>query len=74
MQKWEYLVLRAGLFDCLVTSAGAQSFGMFSRPALADYLNKLGSEGWEVAGMSRDSNTEHGIIILKRPLAASSSD
>lgn len=69
MDKWEYKVVRT--YGGVVMLTNGQEVGKIvsNQPVgelLYEYLNKVGQEGWEVAGMAE---TRGGIeLVLKRPL------
>ena len=58
MQKWEYrtvIVLRR------------EPDGPYAM--VADESNKLGDEGWELAGTLPENNSQYGMLIFKRSKA-----
>jgi hypothetical protein len=67
MQKWEYEVVRT--YGGVVMLTNGQEVGKIvnNQPVgemLYEYLNKVGEDGWEVAGMAE---TRGGIeLVLKR--------
>lgn len=69
MDKWEYKVVRT--YGGVVMLTNGQEVGKIinNQPVgqpLYEYLNELGEEGWEVAGMAE---TRGGIeLVLKRTL------
>ena len=69
MDKWEYKVVRT--YGGVVMLDDGQEVGKIvnSQPVgqmLYEYLNQLGEEGWDVAGMAE---TRGGIeLVLKRVL------
>ena len=69
MDKWEYRVVRT--YGGVVMLVNGQEFGKIvnNQPIgemLLEYLNEVGEEGWEVAGMAE---TRGGIeLVLKREL------
>ncbi len=69
MDKWEYKVVRT--YGGVVMLTNGQEVGKIvnNQPIgemLYEYLNEVGEEGWEVAGMAE---TRGGIeVVLKRPL------
>ena len=73
MQKWEYLRVDVQYRD--PKDPGVQSIfsnyeETLSNVAFSDlqnYLNKLGSEGWEMVG-ERASGERHHAFYFKRPL------
>jgi hypothetical protein len=71
MVKWEYKVVRA--YGGVVMLTNGQEVGKIvnNQPVgqlLYEYLNELGKEGWEVAGMAE---TRGGIeLVLKRTVIA----
>ena len=75
MDKWEYVVVRT--YGGVVMLTNGQEVGKIvnNQPVgemLYEYLNKVGEEGWEVAGMAE---TRGGIeLVLKRALAADTPD
>ena len=68
MDKWEYKVVRT--YGGVVMLTNGQEVGKIvnNQPVgvmLYEYLNEVGEEGWEVAGMAE---TRGGIeVVLKRP-------
>ena len=71
MNKWEYKVVRT--YGGVVMLANGQEVGKIvnNQPVgqlLYEYLNDLGEEGWDVAGMAE---TRGGIeLVLKRTMMA----
>ena len=71
MDKWEYKVVRA--YGGVVMLTNGQEVGKIvnNQPVgqlLFEYLNELGKEGWDVAGMAE---TRGGIeLVLKRTVMA----
>ena len=71
MDKWEYKVVRT--YGGVVMLANGQEVGKIvnNQPVgqlLYEYLNELGEEGWDVAGMAE---TRGGIeLVLKRTVMA----
>ena len=71
MDKWEYKVVRT--YGGVVMLTNGQEVGKIinNQPVgqlLYEYLNELGEEGWDVAGMAE---TRGGIeLVLKRTLMA----
>jgi len=69
MDKWEYKVVRT--YGGVVMLTNGQEVGKIvnNQPVgqlLFEYLNELGEEGWDVAGMAE---TRGGIeLVLKRSL------
>ena len=69
MNKWEYKVVRT--YGGVVMLTNGQEVGKIvnNQPVgemLYEYLNEVGEEGWEVAGMAE---TRGGIeVVLKRSL------
>jgi hypothetical protein len=69
MKKWEYQIVRT--YGGVVMMVNGQEVGKIvsNQPVgelLFEYLNKVGLEGWEVAGMAE---TRGGIeLALKRVL------
>ena len=77
MKKWEYLALR--VYGGKVIEANDQRVGDLKgpfptqeSPRVHDYLNQLGQEGWQIAGMAPTSGTSQlgggvwVLIVLKR--------
>lgn len=77
MKKWEYLTLR--VYGGKVIEANDQRVGDLKgpfptkdSPRVPEYLNQLGEEGWQVAGMSPTSGTSQlgggvwVLIVLRR--------
>ena len=77
MKKWEYLTLR--VYGGKVIEANDQRVGDLKgpfptedSPRVHEYLNQLGEEGWQVAGMSPTSGTSQlgggvwVLIVLRR--------
>ena len=72
MKKWEYLTLR--VYGGKVIEANDQRVGDLKgpfptqdSPRVHEYLNQLGEEGWQVAGMSPTSGTSQlggGVWVL----------
>jgi hypothetical protein len=75
MDKWEYKVVRT--YGGVVMLNNGQEVGKIvnNQPVgqlLYEYLNELGEEGWDVAGMAE---TRGGIeLVLKRSLMAEASE
>jgi hypothetical protein len=71
MDKWEYKVVRA--YGGVVMLTNGQEVGKIvnNQPVgqlLYEYLNELGKDGWDVAGMAE---TRGGIeLVLKHSLIA----
>ena len=65
MTQWEYYYIVAYKND--VYEINEQKFLMGKgKNSLPPYLNKLGSEGWELVGISHSTN-EYWRLIFKRP-------
>ena len=62
MQKWEYILIITTEDEQAVATQEHQR--MIHRKRLANTLNELGEEGWEVTGTWA---TNEAIIIMKRP-------
>jgi hypothetical protein len=75
MDKWEYKVVRA--YGGVVMLTNGQEVGKIvnNQPVgqlLFEYLNELGKEGWDVAGMAE---TRGGIeLVLKRTVMSEASE
>jgi hypothetical protein len=75
MVKWEYKVVRT--YGGVVMLTNGQEVGKIvnNQPIgemLYEYLNEVGEEGWEVAGMAE---TRGGIeLVLKRPFIEETED
>ena len=75
MDKWEYKVVRT--YGGVVMLTNGQEVGKIvnNQPVgemLYEYLNGVGEEGWEVAGMAE---TRGGIeLVLKRMLVSEESE
>ena len=75
MDKWEYKVVRT--YGGVVMLTNGQEVGKIvnNQPVgqlLYEYLNELGEEGWNVAGMAE---TRGGIeLVLKRILMTETSE
>jgi hypothetical protein len=75
MDKWEYKVVRT--YGGVVMLTNGQEVGKIvnNQPVgqlLYEYLNELGEEGWDVAGMAE---TRGGIeLVLKRILMTETSE
>ena len=71
MNKWEYKVVRT--YGGVVMLTNGMEVGKIANnqpvgQLLYEYLNELGEEGWEVAGMAE---TRGGIeLVLKRTVPA----
>jgi hypothetical protein len=62
MQKWEYILIITTEDEQAVATQEHQR--MIHRKRLANTLNELGEEGWDVTGTWA---TNEAIIIMKRP-------
>jgi len=75
MDKWEYKVVRT--YGGVVMLTNGQEVGKIvnNQPVgelLFEYLNEVGEEGWEVAGMAE---TRGGIeVVLKRKMVEEESE
>jgi hypothetical protein len=67
MQRWEYLVLDFGLNRA--RSINGKDLPLWERSpnSLADSLNELGQEGWEMVSSLTGDDYTFGRIFLKRP-------
>lgn len=57
MQKWEYFLAWVDI------SAGSS----LDQTNVADYLNRLGNDGWELVGTVQDEIGRYAKLIFKRP-------
>lgn len=76
MSKWEYLWVFVGRF-----SVGFSAFDVKVQyinnwkeipnwkqgPALQEYFNQLGEQGWEMVSASIDAQLQSGVVWFKRP-------
>ena len=58
MQKWEYKIVR---FDVHIASDSASL-------EVGNFLNRLGQDGWELAGIVSDELGIRAKFVFKRPL------
>jgi hypothetical protein len=68
-QKWEYKVVYVN-FRGQVSSEGEQVIigrGERRSAFVRQYLDELGLQGWELAGVSPLAETENSYLIFKRP-------
>ncbi len=75
MQAWEYLLIVADLGELntwRVWKVNDQEQPNWSRgPSLADYMNDLGKQGWELVSAiyaGPDAGSFLGRLFFKRPL------
>ena len=71
MQKWEYLHLTAFVYPNRVESVKANMVLVHQeipRFAYQDYLNMLGSEGWEMVVWSMKESGVYIEYYFKRPI------
>ena len=76
MQKWEYLVAMSEGYGTTVKEFGGDWITYPTPPTgvfratkgyvnLSQWLNKVGEDGWEIAGMTAVAASN--LIVLKRP-------
>ncbi len=65
--KWEYLILDYGLNKA--RSVNGHEIPSWQRQSLslADYINKLGEDGWEMTGSLTADDYTFGRLFFKRP-------
>jgi ABC-type cobalamin transport system ATPase subunit len=76
MQKWQYITLYVDSSRVVILmndlQIGKIKLMGAQGPKLHEYLNQLGTDGWEVIGMnsvnSSAGNTMAYLLILKRPM------
>jgi hypothetical protein len=66
VQNWEYITLRVAEEKVVAVNAIPLTLAL-EECNLHNYLNKMGREGWEVAGVtSYDGAQRNFIVILRR--------
>ena len=78
MQKWEYL--RLDVFYKVTEEGGevksvvanySEVLSNIIHPDLHNYINKLGSEGWEMVSERVSAGHQHTSYYFKRPIEES---
>ncbi len=65
--KWEYLILDFGLNKARSVN-GRELVSWQRQPeSLADYINKLGEDGWEMTSSLTGEDYNFGRLFFKRP-------
>ncbi len=73
MQKWEYLEIRISgpeWADSRGNTGRLEEVRLHSTKwrSIAPYMNEIGSEGWELAGIAADESLNSYVMYFKRPV------
>ena len=70
MQKWEYkwILLERNYVKVMIKDPNSRKGVTERLMNPEEYLNQLGSQGWEAVSLGTRDNLIDGIILLKRPI------
>ncbi len=76
MQQWEYMIVKCDSDKVLTVNGdkvGRVGFASITGELIWDFLNRRGSEGWEVVTVSTGQSSNSPIYTLKRLISQETS-